>query len=867
MLHFARWKTAAILLVCLVGVLVSIPNLLPRAAFPDWFPVRQVNLGLDLRGGSYLLLEVDLNTVVRERLDGMVDAARTRLRTANVRYVNLASDTANRRMGLRVTDPAQVPAAMTALRELANPLQTTTGQSVPDVEVTSQPDGQIWATLTEAGLRAKASSAVEQSIEIVRRRVDETGVAEALIARQGQNRILVTLPGIEDPDRIKSLLGRTARMTFHLVDEAAGLASTPPPGVMFLPGEREGERFAVRRRVEVDGANLTNARAGQDSRTGEWVVNFTFDSVGTRRFAQITRENVGRPFAVVLDEKVITAPVIREPILGGQGQISGSFTARSANDLSVLLRAGALPAPLTVVEERTVGPELGADAIRAGTISLAVGTLFVFLYMGLAYGLFGWFANIALLFNLVLMIAFMSLIESTLTLPGIAGIVLTLGTALDANILINERIREEVRNGRTPINALEAGYTKASGTILDSNVTNLIAMACLYGFGSGPVKGFAVTVAVGTIVQMWTATVLTRLFMSWWYKRTRPKELPVFQKPGVSLLERMRRPLFRIFPDNTRIPFMKAARIGLIVSGVLSAASVAITYYPGLEKGIDFEGGIEMEVRTPTPGDIAAMRTAVGGLNLGDATLLQFGDPSTFALRLPAQGDEGAVQRAVNAVRGALEQVAPGTRILRVEAVGNRVSSELFIGGMMALGLSFLAMLVYIWVRFEWQFGIAAIITLILDVTKTVGFMVLFQVEFNLTTIAGILTVIGFSANDKVVVFDRMRENLRKFKTMPLEQLVDQSINETMNRSLGTSMTLLLSALPLALFGGDTLAGFAWVMVVGIAISAGSSVFIAAPIVLYSGRTRLRRGDDGKGSAGAAAQRTPGRAAGTQETA
>ncbi len=851
MLHFARWKTVAILLVCLAGFVVSLPNLMPRAVFPEWFPLRQISLGLDLRGGSYLLLEVDLNTVVRERLDSMVDGARTRLRTANVRYVNLAADAPNRRMGLRVTDASQVPAAVAALRELSTPVQLPSGQSVPDIEVTSGPDGQVWATLTEAGLRAKATGAVEQSIEIVRRRVDETGVAEALIARQGQQRILVTLPGVEDPDRIKNLLGRTARMTFHLVDEAASLASTPPPGVMFLPGEREGERYAVRRRVEVDGANLTNARAGQDSRTGEWVVNFTFDSVGTRRFADITRANVGRPFAIVLDEKVITAPVIREPITGGQGQISGSFTVRSANDLAVLLRAGALPAPLTVVEERTVGPELGADAIRAGTISLAVGTLFVFLYMGFAYGVLGWFANIALFVNLVLLIAFMTMIEATLTLPGIAGIVLTLGTALDANILINERIREEVRNGRSPINALEAGYTKATGTILDSNLTNLIAMACLYGFGSGPVKGFAVTVAVGTIVQMWTATVLTRLFASWWYRRTRPKELPVFQRSGLSLVERLRRPLFRIFPDNTRIPFMRFARTGLIVSALLSSASVAIAFWPGLEKGIDFKGGIEMEVRTPGPGDIGALRAAVSGLNLGDATLLQFGDPSTFALRLPAQGDEGAVQRAVNAVRGALEQVAPGTRILRVEAVGNRVSDELFIGGMMALGLSFLAMLLYIWFRFEWQFGVAAIATLILDVTKTIGFMVLFQIEFNLTTIAGILTIIGFSANDKVVVFDRMRENLRKFKTMPLDELVDLSINETMNRSLGTSMTLLLSALPLALFGGDTLAGFAWVMVVGIVISAGSSVFIAAPIVLYSGRNRLRRGDDEAAAPGA----------------
>ncbi len=854
MLHFARWKTVSILLVCLAGLLVSIPNLLPRAVFPDWFPVRQVNLGLDLRGGSYLLLEVDLNTVVRERLDGMVDAARTRLRAGNIRYVNLSADLPNRRMGLRVPDAAQIPAAVAALRELANPIQTSTGQQVPDIEVTSEPNGQIWATVTEAGLRAKATSAVEQSLEIVRRRIDETGVSEALIARQGQSRILVTLPGVEDPNRIKSLLGRTARMTFHLVDESAEHASTPPPGVMFLPGEQEGQRYAVRRRVEVDGANLTNARAGQDGRTGEWVVNFTFDSVGTRRFAQITRENVGRPFAVVLDGKVITAPVIREPIIGGQGQISGSFNARSANDLAVLLRAGALPAPLTVVEERTVGPELGADAIRAGMISLIAGTVFVFLYMGLAYGLFGWFANLALVFNIILMVAGLSLLEATLTLPGIAGIVLTLGTALDANILINERIREETKLGRTPISALEAGYTKASGTIMDSNLTNLIAMACLYGFGSGPVKGFAVTVAIGTVVQMWTATVLTRLMVSWWYRRTRPKELPVIERPGLSLMQRLARPLFRIVPDVTRIHFMRGARIGLLTSAVLSSASVALAFYPGLQKGIDFKGGIEMEIRTPEAGNIAALRSAVDALNLGDVSILQFGDASTFAVRLPAQGDEGAVQSAVNAVRGAVEGVAAGTRILRVEAVGNRVSDELFLGGMIALGLSFAAMLLYIWFRFEWQFGLAGVVTLMLDTTKVVGVMVVTGIEFNLTTVAAILTIIGFNANDKVVVFDRMRENLRKYKAMPLEQLVDLSINETLNRTLGTSMTLLLSALPLALFGGDTLSGFAWLMIAGIVIGTSSSTFIAAPIVLFTGRTRLRRAEDAAPSTAKAAK-------------
>ena len=859
MMYFARWKQAAILAVCLFGVLVTLPNLLPRAAFPDWFPVRQVNLGLDLRGGSYLLLEVDTNGLLRERLEQLVEGARRGLNQANPRigYTGLRAEPEQRRISLRVTDPAQREAALRIIRELGQEVQLGAGQRAQDIEVTINPDGLLVALVTEAGLRAKASAAVEQSIEIVRRRIDETGVVEALIARQGQNRILVQLPGVDDPDRIKQLLGRTARMTFHLLDETANLqAASPPPGVMFLPADQGEQRYAVRRRIEVDGASLTDARAGQDSRSGEWVVNFTFDSVGTRRFADVTRQNVGRPFAIVLDDKVITAPNIREPITGGRGQISGNFTVRSANDLAVLLRAGALPAPLTVIEERTVGPELGADAIRAGIISLAVGTAFVFLYMGFAYGLFGWFANIALLLNIVFIVSFLSLLEATLTLPGIAGMVLTLGTALDANILINERIREEVKNGRSPINALEAGYTKASGTILDSNLTNLIAMGCLYAFGSGPVKGFAVTVAIGTIIQMWTATVLTRLLVVWWYRWRRPKELPVVEKPRMSLRERLARPLFRLCPDVTRIAFMRGAVAGLVVSGVLSAASLLGAFYPGLEKGIDFRGGIIMEARTTGPADLGALRGAASALNVGDVGIQQFGDAQTVLLRLPVPAQEAQVQVVVNQVRAALEATAPGIRILRVEAVGNRISDELFTGGLIALGISLFAMLLYIWFRFEWQFGIAAIVTLILDTTKTIGFMVLFQIEFNLTTIAAILTVIGFSANDKVVVFDRMRENLRKYKQMPLEQLVDLSINETLNRSLGTSMTLLLSTLPLALFGGDALSGFAWVMLFGIFISASSSVFIAAPIVLFSGRNRLRRGEPG--AAGAVASQPGG---------
>jgi protein-export membrane protein SecD len=519
MMYFSKLKTALIVGVCALGVLFCLPNFV--AAPASWLPWRAVHLGLDLRGGSYLLLEVDMGAVVKERLENLADTVRTALRN-KVQFLPPQVQAGQNRVTVHIQNPAQVDDAAKLLRDAA-----FAGGGPAEFDVT--PSGQdLSLTLSEAGLRDRANAAVLQSIEIVRRRIDETGVLDPQITRQGEARIVVQLPGVEDPNRIKELLGKTAKMTFRLVDENANLNGTPPPGDDFLPVENQpGVREAVRRRVEVDGASLTNARPGQDQQNGQWVVNFTFDSVGTRRFADVSTQNVGHRFAIVLDEKVISAPVIREPITGGRGQISGSFTAASANDLAVLLRAGALPAPLTVVEERSVGPELGADSIRAGAIALGVGFLLVVGYMATFYGLFGWFANVALVANLVLQIAVLSLLEATLTLPGMAGILLTLGMAVDANILINERIREEVRNGRTPLNALETGFRRAYGTIIDSNATSFLAHVMLFAFGSGPVKGFAVTITVGIVTTMFTAILVARLLMVRWYVGTRPVLLPV----------------------------------------------------------------------------------------------------------------------------------------------------------------------------------------------------------------------------------------------------------------------------------------------------------------------------------------------------
>jgi len=526
MMYFTRLKIALILGTLALAVLFSLPNLAPAPV--AWLPWRTVHLGLDLRGGSYLLLEVDMAAVIRERIEGLADAARSALRKANINYQTIAPQPNDNRLMITLRDPAQRDQAITALTEVARAEAQPGGPSEIDVAATAE--GQIAMTLSTVALRDRANSAVQQSIEIVRRRIDETGVVDPQITRQGTSRIVVQLPGIEDPNRIKELLGKTAHMTFRLVDENANAnaGGPPPPGVEFLPLEdTPGQKIAVRRRVDVDGGDLTDARAGTSPNTSEWVVNFTFNSAGGRRFADITRANTGHRFAIVLDDKVISAPVIREPITGGRGQISGRFTARAATDLAVLLRAGALPAPLTVVEERSVGPELGADSIRAGMLSLAVGFVVVMVYMGVFYGLFGWFANVALIANLVLLLAILSLLEATLTLPGLAGILLTLGMAVDANILINERVREEQRLGRPPLSALEAGFKRAFGTIFDSNMTALLAHVMLFFFGNGPVRGFAVTITVGIVTSLFTSWFLTRLLVSRWYVSVRPAALPV----------------------------------------------------------------------------------------------------------------------------------------------------------------------------------------------------------------------------------------------------------------------------------------------------------------------------------------------------
>jgi len=521
MLYFAKWKIGLILIVCLTGIVFSVPNVLrgQAGAFPSWW--QPVTLGLDLQGGSYLLLDVETDAVVREQLESLVESARAELRSARIRYVGLGVD--NGSMVVTIPNAEQRTEAVRLLRALDR----------SGTEMTQDGDGRIVLTFKEQTLIERRNQAVEQSIEIVRRRVDETGTREPTIQRQGDTRIIVELPGLDDPERIKALIGRTAKLNFHLLDDHVSpddlAAGRVPPGTSVMPaGENNTSgppRYAVRKRVEVSGDRLVDAQPNfQD---GQPVVSFRFDTAGGQRFGRVTQEAVGQHLAIVLDGAVISAPVIREPILGGSGIISGSFSVQETQDLALLLRAGALPAPLTVLEERTVGPGLGADSIEAGALASVLGLGFVIVFMIASYGLFGLMAVGALLLNLFLLLGALSLLGATLTLPGIAGIVLTMGMAVDANVLIFERMREEIRNGRSLMNSIETGFRQAFKAIFDANVTTLVAAALLFYFGSGPVKGFAVTLSLGILSSMFTAIMVTRLMVVVWLRRSRAKALPI----------------------------------------------------------------------------------------------------------------------------------------------------------------------------------------------------------------------------------------------------------------------------------------------------------------------------------------------------
>ena len=554
MLQIAAWKRFAIWAVCLTGLFLTFPNGFysrveqhndavaaieafgstpereeAASVWPSFLPSSLVNLGLDLRGGAHLLAEVQVEDVYSERMDGYWLSVRDALVDIRdqVGFVERVQDAPAGELRVRISEPEEIDAAVNAVRGIAQPVASLSAVGARDIVVSSS-GNTIIVSLSPEEKAATDSRTIQQSLEIIRRRVDEVGTREPTIQRQGADRILIQVPGIGSAEELKALIGTTARLTFHPVVRAAASANAVPgPGEILVQDlEIEEQYYVLESRAILTGEDLVDAQPGFDQ-NGLPSVTFRFNPSGARVFGQYTTENTGALFAIALDDRVITAPQIREPITGGSGQITGNFTVDSSTQLAILLRAGALPAEMIFLEERTIGPELGADSIEAGRIASIIAFVAVLVFMGLSYGLFGLFANIALVLNVGLLFGILSLLGATLTLPGIAGIVLTIGMAVDANVLVFERIREELKTAKGPSRAIELGYERALSAIIDANITTFITALILFALGSGPVKGFAVTLMIGIATSVFTAIFVTRLIIVMWFERKRPRTIEV----------------------------------------------------------------------------------------------------------------------------------------------------------------------------------------------------------------------------------------------------------------------------------------------------------------------------------------------------
>lgn len=514
MYKLSRTRIFLILAICVIGIFFAIPNMMKDpSSLPKWW--QPVNLGLDLQGGSNLLLEVKLDDVLKDRMSMVEDSARQLLRENKIRYQNLNASSES--VKVKIENLNSRNQARGLFKKIDN-----------GILVEENEDGTLVIKYSEAALNELRLKVVDQSIEIVRRRIDELGTKEPVIQRQGTDRIVVQLPGLQNPEYVKTPLGKTAKLSFHMVDSRSTAADARRGKLgsssRLIKGEG-GETYVISRKPVVGGENLVDAQAAFQE--GQPVVSFKFNTIGGKKFGEATKNNIGERLAIVLDNEVISAPVVQSAITGGSGIISGNFTLESANDLALLLRSGALPAPLEVLEERTVGAGLGSDSIREGITASIIGLIAVIVFMVLAYGLFGIFTTVTVLMNLFLMLGALSFMGATLTLPGIAGIILTIGMAVDANVLIFERMREEVKNGRSTKDAAEAGFTEAWGTIVDSNLTTLVAAFVLFYFGTGPVRGFAVTLAIGIATSMFTSVTVTRLIITSWLNKYKPTKLPI----------------------------------------------------------------------------------------------------------------------------------------------------------------------------------------------------------------------------------------------------------------------------------------------------------------------------------------------------
>jgi SecD/SecF fusion protein len=812
-----------------------------------------MRLGLDLQGGMNLILKVNLAQAVKNQLDQSVSDLKTAVEQMGI-STGAVETVGSNLVRLQVPDPAD----MASIRKII-------AREFPNLTLRSSSPNTGRAEV-ELALNAKEvdyieNNSVAQSLEIIRNRIDQFGVSEPMLVKQGKDEIVVQLPGIKDPERALALIGRTAQLQFKLVDSqnevdlsalidqaiASGrlkknfshqqlnmalIGSIPPDDEVYF--ERKMERDSgqvtmvpvlLKRRTLMTGSMLKTAAVEITGPYNEPAVGITLNSRGARIFDEITRQNVGKQLAIILDDIVQSAPVIRERISGGKAQITGSFTTEQAHDLAIVLRAGALPAPVDIVQNLTVGPSLGRDSIRAGIASAILGMFLVVMFMMFYYRLSGLIADLALLLNLILMLAALSLFRATLTLPGIAGIVLSIGMAVDSNVLIFERMREEFVLKKPIRSAVAGGYDKALWTIVDSHITTLITALALFLFGTGPIKGFAVTLSVGVIFNLFTALYGTRAVYDYLNFNHRIKALHFLQ-----------------IIKNTRIDFMRLRKAAFLLSGLL--VILGLFAFVQIQRGkanlgVEFAGGTMVQFKAQKSFGLAQIRKVLAARNLTDYELQAVPEQNILIVRI--KHAQQAVGATADQVAAALAQELPdkGFVMQSKAEIGASVSKELKRAALIAIAISLAGIILYLGWRFDLRFGIAAAVATFHDVLTVLGIFYLLHKEITLLVVTALLTLAGYSLTDTVVVFDRIRENLRKKGHPDLGQVINQSINEVLSRTLITSGTVLMALIALLLMGGVLLRDFALALTIGVVVGTYSSVFVASPLV-YIWPTRKR---------------------------
>lgn len=659
----------------------------------------------------------------------------------------------------------------------------------------------------------EAAGAPERALEIIRNRIDQLGVKEPSIQLQGKDQIIVQLPGVTERQRALELIGRTALLEFKIVSDDAeklkqAIEGDIPEGYELKEDER-GSRILLEKDARLTGVALADATVGfGDMGTPE--VHFTLNNQGARKFARLTEENIGKRLAIVLDGGIQSAPTIQSRI-SDSGRITGNFNINEANDLAIVLRAGALPAPVKVIEERTVGPLLGQDSIRAGIKATIIGAILVVAFMAIYYLLAGVVANLALMLNFLIIFGALGYFHATLTLPGIAGIILTLGMAVDANVLIYERIREELKTERPIRLSIANGYHKAFSAILDTNVTTIIAALLLFKFGSGPIRGFALTLTIGLIASLFTAIFVTRIIYDLLTLNKNFTKLKMLQ-----------------FIGETKIDFIGKRRICYILSALVIAVGL-VTFAIRGEKnyGVDFTGGSFQEFRFQKDIEIDEVRTALGEIGLGNASIQKSGETKQIIIR--------TYENTYEQITAKFKEKFSDNKFetLSIENVGPSVGKELRKSAILALVLALLGILGYIWIRFKnFSFAAASIIALLHDVLIALGFLAITHREMTLTIVAAILTIAGFSINDTIVIYDRIRENQKTMRKFSLGEIINLSVNQTLSRTLLTTFTVLMTVLALFFFGGEVINDFAFCLMVGFIAGTYSTVFVASPLVM-----------------------------------